>query len=246
MSDGIWSALSGAVGQLTALDIAANNVANVSTPGYRADHLVFREVLGKATAAKGRPSPGMNYSSVGNVLADQSQGTVVQTGRPLDTAIRGNGYFVISTPRGERYTRMGSFEVARDGTLTTREGAPLIGVDLRRIKLPQGATDVRIGADGTVQVAGQPSGQLLTVSFPGKSPLEKEGAVLFRRAQGAAAPVPTPAILEPGALEQSNMSAVTGMMDIVGASRSFDACQRVIDAFRDADRRAAMNIAAKV
>lgn len=246
MSDGIWSALSGAVGQLTALDVAANNVANASTAGYRADHLVFREVLGRAAASKGRPGPGMNYSSASNVLADQSQGAIVQTGRPLDVAIRGEGYFVVSTARGERYSRQGNFQVARDGTLMTRDGDPLVGTDLRRIKLPAGATDVNIAADGTVHVAGQPSGQLLTVAFKGTNALEKEGAVLFRRAQGAAAAVPIPAAMEPGALEQSNMSAVTGMMDIVGASRSFDACQRVIDAFRDADRRAAMSIAGKV
>jgi flagellar basal-body rod protein FlgF len=246
MSDGIWSALSGAVSHVTALDIAANNIANASTPGFRADHLVFHEYLGRAAAGTARQAgPGLRSTTISTVVPDQSQGTIVQTGRGLDAAIRGEGYFVVSTAQGDRYTRVGSFDVAKDGTLVTRTGDTVLGADRKRIVLPRDASGMRITADGTIEVSGQPAGQLMTVSFDRKAVLEKEGSVLLRRAQGTPAPTQARVSLESGALEQSNMSAVQGMMDIVSASRGFEACERVIDAFRDEDRRAAMAIAGK-
>ena len=244
MSEGIWSALAGAVGQLTALEVAANNVANASTPGYRADHVVFREYLGRAAAARGRPPPGMRSNAIGAIMTTATQGNIVQTGRELDVALRGDGYFVVKTPRGERYTRLGSFQVARDGALVTRDGDPVLGSDHKVVRVPREAGGARILADGTVEWSGGRAGELLCVSFDRKVVLEKEGSVLLRPS-APASPSPVRMSLEPGALEQSNMSAVKGMMDIVGASRGFEACERVIDAFRDADRKAAMTIAGR-
>jgi flagellar basal body rod protein FlgG len=245
MSDGIWTALSGAVGQLSALDVAANNVANSSTPGYRADHLVFSEALGKARAGAGGRN-GMRANSIGAIAIDQGQGAIVRTGRPLDVAIRGDGYFVVSTAGGDRYTRLGNLEVSREGLLVTRGGDPVLGIDRKKIKVPAGAADARIGPDGSVEVGGASVGQLLTVTFDKKAVLNKEGAVLLKPADSATAATPNRAALEIASLEQSNLTAVKGMMDIVGATRSFEACERVIDAFRDADRRAAMAIAQRV
>src|SRR5262249_6976966 len=99
MSDGIWSALSGAGGQLAVLDNAANNVANAGSPGYRGDHALFREVLSRAQV-RGRGAAAANrsqwknvrYAAVDVVAHDTTTGAFVQTGRSLDCAIRGEGF----------------------------------------------------------------------------------------------------------------------------------------------------------
>lgn len=245
MSDGIWSALSGAVGQLAALDVAANNVANAATPGFRAERVAFQEHLGRARAPRGRPGTGMRFSVLSNVSADTSQGAIAHTGRPLDVAIRGDGYFVVSTPRGERYSRLGSFNVARNGQLVTRDGDIVLGEGRRPIRVPVGGAEVHIAPDGTVASGGAVMGRILMAGFPRNANLEKEGSALLRPGRGAGSATVMPALLEPGSLEQSNLSAVKGMIEIVGATRSFEACERMIDAFRDADRRAAMNLATR-
>lgn len=244
MSDGIWSALSGAVGQLTSLDVAANNVANAGTPGFRKDHAVFREHLSRAVGAR---EPGaarhLRYATVDGVAPNALPGNVVPTGRPLDVAIRGDGLLVVRTERGERYTRQGSLAIGPGGALVTKEGDRVLDPDRRPIRIPPEATEVHFASDGTLHADGEPVGRVLLVSFPRGAPLTREGALLYR-SLGATPSVST-ATLEPAALEESNANVVESMVSIVGASRGFEACERAIDAFRDADRRAAMSIMGK-
>ena len=245
MSDGIWSALSGAVGQGAQLETAANNVANASTPGYQADRLVFREVL---TRAGNRPNPqgkNLRYAAADNVMCDTAPGDVVQTGRALDVAIRGQGYLMVQAPSGVRFTRAGSLQVRPDGSLVTKSGYALLDANAKPIKVPANATDVSIRPDGSVIVAGASVGQLQIAKFTTPAALEKAEPLTLRPTQASGPPQKITPTLEPGALEGSNVSAVKGMVDIIGASRGFEACQRVIDAFRDADRRAAMALMGK-
>jgi flagellar basal-body rod protein FlgF len=248
MSNGIWAALSGANVQLEALDVAANNVANASTPAFRGDHAVFREYLGKASARAAKvkqPPNSLHYSTVDGVAANSTAGGMVATGRPLDVAIHGEGMFALGTPRGQRFTRLGSLQLAQDGRLVTRDGDVYLGRDHRPIRVPAGVTDVRVGTDGTVHAGGDEVGQLLLVNFKNPGGLQREGALVFKATPGSGPPVLSSATLERETLEQSNVSVVKGMVDIVGASRGFEACQRAIDAFRDADRKAAMSLMAK-
>jgi flagellar basal body rod protein FlgG len=241
MSDGIWSALSGAVAQVTALDVAANNMANASTPGFRGDYVVFREQLSKA-ASRGRANRNLRFGTAGSVVAKIGGGEIMQTGRALDVAIRGDGFFAVSTSRGERLTRLGAFEVGKGGVLANRDGDPVLGVDRRPIRARADAKDVRIEADGSVLADGNKVGQVLVVASPNPASLQKEGPLLYRVGSGTQAPAAIQTELKPGYLEAADVSAVQGMMQIVAATRSFEACERAIDAFKDADRRAAMAI----
>lgn len=240
MSNGIWAAASGAISQSLALDVAAENVANASTPAYHADRAVFREVMTRAQAKK---SGGfnLNYGSVGSITTDPTAGAFVPTGRPLDVALKGGSYLVVGTPRGERYTRDGNIQISTDGTLTTREGDPILDTNRKPIKVsPQ--SKLGMAADGNVLVDGQPNGSVLVVSFADQSGLVKEGGKLLRAEASAGKPTPKAAELEVGALEQSSSSPVKGMIDIVTATRAFEVCERAIDAFRDADRKAATEL----
>jgi flagellar basal body rod protein FlgG len=233
------------MGQLTALDAAANNVANVSTPGYRAERAVFQEHLVRASAGKGR-SPQLAQQSLSHVGVDSidndtGAGPILATGRPLDVAIKGDGFLLVNTARGDRFTRSGNLHVAQNGSIVSKDGDVLFDRERKPVKVDPTSTDVAIGADGSVVDQGTVVGQLTVVQFKHPEALEREGALLYKSAP-TDPPVHVTPTLEPGSLEASNTSAVKGMLEIVNASRGFDACERVIDAFKNADSAAATSL----
>ncbi|HET9956458.1 MAG TPA: flagellar basal-body rod protein FlgF [Polyangiaceae bacterium] len=243
MSTGIWSAASGAVGQTAALDVAANNVANATTPGYRADAAVFRQTLANAVG-RSVGSTSQRYAITRTTSPDMRMGQLVHTGRSLDVAISDDrGFFAVATPDGERYTRAGSFRMRTDGTLVTAEGFSVLGSNRRPIQLPAAAGAPGVAADGSIHVNGEPTGTKIGLfTFTNLSGLEKSGQVMFRARPEAGAPQPHDAVLEAGTLEQSNANAVSSMTTLVNASRQFEMMARVIEAFSQIDRRAATDI----
>jgi flagellar basal-body rod protein FlgF len=241
VSTGIWTAASGATAQLLALDATANNLANGSTNGYKADHPVFREHLMTAVQG-GNAVKEMRFTAIDGMSHDFATGPISATGRPLDVAIQGDGFFAVKTPQGERYTRGGSFSVTDKGVLISAGGAPVLNETGRLIKIAPGSTSARIRADGSVEVDGAPIARLKLVKFANPAALDKEGDVLFA-ANAKTGPARVSGVtLETEAVEGANVSVVKGMTDIVSTTRTFDAIQKVIDAFSDADRRAAMDI----
>ncbi|HEY3595768.1 MAG TPA: flagellar hook basal-body protein [Polyangiaceae bacterium] len=237
MSDGIWSAASGAIGQVTALDVAAENVANASTPAFRGSRAVFREVLTQ-TMSKRSGGFDLKYAVAATPATDMSQGAMLVTQRPLDVAVRGDGFLAVKTAQGERYTRSGSLRVGSDGSLVTANGDPILGVDRKPVRVPVDP-DITIEPDGTVRSAGEPAGQVLLVEFDNPKAMTAEGHYLLRADAPAGKPRLSTSTLEPGMLEASNVSPVRGMIDIVNATRAFDICEKSVESFRDADRRAA-------
>jgi flagellar basal-body rod protein FlgF len=240
MSDGIWSAVSGATAQLAILDAAANNVANASTPGYRAERALFRAALGRAQA-QGVPARSMRYAALDSGGCDVSAGSLQQTGRPLDVALRDDGFFRVRTVNGERYTRAGSVQLAKDGTLVTKQGDAYLDENGRPIKLSSGA-DAQIAADGTVREGETSVARLGVVRFADPAKLAREGSLLLVANAASGAPTAAAANLETGHLEMANVTAVAGMIEIVSAQRAFEACESAIQAFKDADSRAAMSV----
>jgi flagellar basal body rod protein FlgG len=243
MSSGIWSAASGAVGQTAALDVAANNVANATTPGYRADTSVFRQTLADALGnAAGTRS--QRFAITRTTTPDFTPGQVVHTGRALDVALTDNqGLFGVSTSNGDRYTRAGSFRLAVDGTLTTAEGYAVLGENRRPIQLSPDAADIQIAPDGSISADGVESGMKIGVfRFNNPAALDKDGSVLLRARPEAGAPQPHTCALESNALESSNANAISNMTTLVNASRQFEMVTRVIEAFSQIERRAATDL----
>jgi flagellar basal-body rod protein FlgF len=241
VSTGIWVAASGASAQMTALETTSNNLANAQTPAYKADRTVFQEYLANAVLA-GSAQTQMRYASVAEVAADQSAGPVKVTGRPLDVSISGEGYFAVRTPRGERYTRAGNFQLGPAGDLTTAEGHPVLDSGGQPVAVPPDARDVALSADGTVTVDGEEMGSLRFVRFANPLALEKDGNLLLRPNQFSGIPQVTEAKLHAGALELPNVSVVKGMTDLVSVTRAFEALQRAVETFSELDRRAATDI----
>ena len=243
MSTGIWSAASGAVAQTTALDVAANNVANATTPGFRADRSIFRRELNQAEgAAMGTRS--LKYSLVRTVEPDRRQGQLVHTGRSLDVALKDpNHWFRVSTPQGVRFTRAGSIQMAADGMLRSPDGFAYLDSEGGALRIRPDARTASIGPNGALTVDGLDSGQRLSViSFANPGSLVKEGPLLMRALPNAGQATPIDADLETEAVESSNASALGGMTSLVQAAREFEMITRVIDAFSSIERRTAQEV----
>lgn len=241
MSTGIWMAASGAAAQMTAVDATANNLANATTPGYKAEQAVFQEYLADALQA-GRAQREMRYASVVRVATDTRSGPLQVTQRPLDVAIDGDGFFAVQTPNGERYTRAGAFQLGPGGALVTSEGYAVLDAGGSPISVPLDGGELSIGEDGVLRVGGEDAGQLRVVTFEQPSALTKEGHQLFRPTEAAGPPLPAVPALHGGALELPNVSIVKGMTDLVSATRTFEALQKAVEAFGQLERRAATDI----
>ncbi|NOY92592.1 MAG: flagellar basal-body rod protein FlgF [Deltaproteobacteria bacterium] len=245
MSDGIYAALSGAIGQARSLDVVANNVANVNTVGFRADRVAFREALSQA-GTDGPAPDALRFSQISQIATSDAPGALEQTGGSLDLALSGDGFFVVRGAQGDRYTRAGNFVTDADGVLRTREGLAVMGrpedpsqPEPVEIRIPRSTREISIGVDGTVRADGTSVGQLRLVNL---TEAQKEGRTLFT-AQRAEDTADTE--VQQGYLEGSNINAVAGLIEMITVTRSFEAFQKVIDTFRQLDNRSARDLAGR-
>ena len=220
----IYLSMSGAKATLQRQDILANNLANVSTSGFRAELQAFRAVPVLGSGASTRvfaleSTPGY----------DPSPGVVTATGRKLDVAMRGNAWLAIQGLDGtEAYTRGGSLDVAPDGTLTTRGGLTVLG-DGGPIQVPANS-EVSVGADGSISARtangrSTPVGRLKLVTP--EAPLQRGDDGLFRGADGEL-PADATARVQDGALEGSNVNPVEAMVGMIAAARQFETQMKML------------------
>ena len=233
----IFLSMSGAKAAMQRQDTLANNLANVSTPGFRAELQAFRAVPVEGSGASTRV-----YTLETTTGYDASPGVVAATGRNLDVAVKGNSWLTLQALDGtEAYTRGGSLEVSNDGTLTTRGGLPVLG-DGGPLQVPPNSA-VSIGADGTVSAKGTDGkssavGKLKLVTP--ETPLQRGEDGLFRAAEGSLSADDT-ARVQDGALEGSNVSAVESMVAMITAARQFEAQMKLIQT-AEADEKAAAQL----
>ena len=229
MIQALYTAASGMSAQQLNLDTIANNLANASTVGYRAQHNVFSSVLAEAGSASSSPiSQAMNnFGILSGTTLDQSQGALQKTGNDLDLAIQGSGYFVVQTPNGPMYTRNGSFQVSSKGQLITSSGDPVIGSN-GTITMPPG--EVSISADGTISSQGAVAGKLKVVQFAPGTTLTSAGETYYSAPPKSEIPA-TDSTVKQGMLESSNVNPVTSMVELITAQRSAEMMQRALSMF---------------
>jgi flagellar basal-body rod protein FlgF len=242
MGDGIYVALSGAIAQAANLDATAQNLANAGTDGYQRVRPVFQEELARA----GAHDPAFHYAQIASTRNDTSRGALRETGRPLDFVMPEGSYLAVSTPRGERYTRAASLTPGLDGVLRTSHGDPVLSEDGSTVKVPPDASafaSLRVDKSGKVlQGDAEVRAQLKIVTFPDGASLSHDTGALLAATPESGAPVAAAGDVEVGHVEESNANVLGSMNDLVVASRTFDAFQRVIDTFRDADRSVVQNV----
>ena len=236
----IYLSMSGAKATMQRQDTLANNLANVSTPGFRAELQAFRAVPVQGSGASTRV-----YALETTTGYDASPGAITSTGRNLDVAAKGNAWLAVQGLDGtEAYTRGGSLEVTSDGTLTTRSGLPVLG-DGGPLQVPPNSV-VSIGADGTVSAKGNDGkntaiGKLKLVTPEAALTRGEDG--LFRAADGELS-ADDKARVQDGALEGSNVSPVETMVAMISAARQFEAQMKMLQTAEANEKAAAQLLTA--
>lgn len=220
MPGGTYSALSGMTTRLEELDRIAGDLANIGTPGYKVERATTRTVEREAFAAALESAVDV---TPGPRRIDFRPGTIATTGRDLDVAIDGKGFFVVETEAGPRYTRNGAFTRRADGVLVTTQGEPIAG-EAGEIKLGKG--EVSIDAQGNIATGGTVVGRIQVVEFDAETDLARESGARFRAIPGASPHAADTVRLIAGSLEQSNASVVELMAKMTEVSRGFESLQR--------------------
>jgi flagellar basal-body rod protein FlgF len=234
MNSGMYAALSGNLSAMRRLEVIANNLANASTPGFKADNLEFESVLANAKNPTQEP-----VFSNSRFSTDFTAGTVQKTDNALDVALNGDGFFVVNTPQGAAYTRQGNFHRGPGGTLVTSDGYEVQGAN-GPITIAGGK--VAIGGNGTVTVNGIAAGSIARVDFPKPYTLTKIGSALFMPANPQAAPAPVNTELQQGFLEGSNVQVITEMARMIETSRYFETCARAVKSYDELASKAANDL----
>ena len=222
MDAAMYKALSGAVTQMRRLEVASQDLANVNTSGYKGQRLSFAEVLAKRAPAADRPG---GFVGVGDQRTYFGPGALQGTGNPFNLAIEGEGFFVVQTARGQRYTRNGGFTMKADGTVITPDGNPLLG-EGGPIQLAEGKL-MEVASDGTVRSDNNDIGKLRIVRFTEPRKAVKEGANLFVTDAGNLGAAESARIVQ-GNLEQSNVSPIDSMVQLISINRQFESYERAM------------------
>jgi flagellar basal-body rod protein FlgF len=235
MAGGSYVALSGLRTRLEQLDRISADLANANTAGYKTERVATAEAL--------RPDFGQVLQTAIDVSAapgmiDFRTGSIENTGRDLDVAIEGKGFFVVETAAGPRYTRNGQFSRRSDGTLVTSDGLEVQG-EQGRIVIPA-AGRVSFESDGTIRaVDGTVAGKLKIVDFGDYVGLRREDGARFRPEAGNTATPTTATTVRGGSLEGSNVTMAERMVQLTEVSRAFEGLQRGVSTLmNDIDGRA--------
>src|ERR1700761_4089949 len=247
MEPALWAAKTGLDAQQTQMTVTANNLANVSTTGFKASRGVFEDLLyqnvtqvGANTSQTTQSPSGLQLGTGVRVVAtetENTQGNLNQTGNSLDVAIQGRGYFQVLLPTGTlAYTRDGSFQVTNTGQLVTASGYQVQPA----ITIPSGAQSVTIGTDGTVsvQLAGQTApttvGTLQLADFINPAGLQDIGGNLSVESASSGTPVTANAGLNgmgtllQGSVEGSNVNVVEELVNMIATQQAYEMNSRAI------------------
>jgi flagellar basal-body rod protein FlgF len=231
MDNAITAALSKQTGLIRQLDVTSNNVANSSTKGFKAQKVLFQDYV---------VNEGSNHklaltSDIGS-FDDPTQGSITVTNRELDIAIQGAGYLIVKTPFGDRYTRGGNFITNAEGILSDANLNPILTVDHQPVVIPAGAKTIVFTADGAITVDGQETQKLGIVNFEAGNFLEHIGQGLYKASTGDV-PATSYKIVQ-GGLEESNVSSVNELKDLVNTQRAGDLVANLINSISELERNA--------
>lgn len=234
----IYTAASGANAVVARQQALANNLANVSTPGFRAEMSTYRAVPLNGSGAATRV-----FALEATAGHREQAGPITMTGRNLDVAARDNAYFAVQTLNGtEGYTRAGALEVREDGSLVNPQGLPMLDAGGAPITVPQGAT-VQLGADGTIsaRVGNDPVtvvGRLKLVTPTPDDPIKRSEDGFFRSPTGEPLPADPNARMQDGALEGSNVNPIEAMVGMIQVARQFEQQMRLLQTAEKNDQTA--------
>jgi flagellar basal-body rod protein FlgG len=254
MYEGIFIAASGGNKQLKKLDVISNNLANLNSTGFKKDLLLFESVRPpfgddpKNEAARNvllppaTNNPETAYVNIAGFSTNQSEGAFLKTGNQMDLALEGKGFFEVQTPDGLRYTRKGSFRIDQQNRLVTQNGFPVMSQGGGPTVIDAQGAPFTIDPDGLVSIkSGQDSatvGQLKVIAFADETRLAKQGDGLFYKTDPKMAGTrPAETTFRQGFLENSNVSVMEEMGNMIQTLRGFEAYQTVIQSIDRLDNQ---------
>lgn len=229
MNSGIYTAYSGLKAQSDALEILSNNLANVNTTAFKEDN-AFYTLLNESAGASQQNADlngTINQSIRVDAAINSAAGSLNATSRNLDVAIEGNGFLVVNTPRGIRYTRNGNLNLSAQSVLVANDGSPVMGVRGKPITLGPG--NISIGESGEVFLDKNQIDRLKVVSFDDLSALKKEGNSMFVSSADRSVEKSSDARIRSGYLEQSNVNPVSSIVRMIEILRHFEAIQKSVN-----------------
>ncbi len=213
---------------MRAMDVTANNIANVNTTGYKRENVAFDTYVVRPT-----PTQTYQFGIDHGTYRDAAQGPTLSTGNPLDVAIQGHGYMAIQTDAGIRYTRAGAFMLNSEGQIVTPAGDPVLDDGQQPITLPADAQQILIGTDGTISVqtgssgAATQVGKLGLMKFANEQSLSPVGNNLY--ATNEQPELEKEGVFVQGSIEQSNVQSVSEMTRMIDVSRTYQQVVHLLD-----------------
>ncbi len=219
MEAGGYVTLTRQSGLMREMQVVANNIANLSTAGFRREGVVFSEYV-----ANGGDSGSVSMARANARVVDLGQGGLSQTGGAFDFGIEGDGFFLVATPDGQRLTRAGSFTPSADGQLVTPDGNALLDAGGSPVTVPPG--QIALAADGTLSANGQPFAKIGLWEPVDPLSLRHQSGTLF---DGGAVQPAEGATLVQGALEDSNVNPVSEVARMIEVQRAYELGQGFLD-----------------
>ena len=214
------------------LDITANNIANVSTPGFQSNHPVFAEFLVSVDDSGQKIAYVIDKGTIRNL----NPGPANFTGNPLDISIEGRGYFVVETDDGTFYTRNGAFQLDAAGQLVTSSGAAILDDGNSPIVIAPGETQINIARDGTISTENGTIGRFRLVEFVDEQAMTNLGNSLMATDQEPLQASESSVVQ--GMLEGSNVISVAEITRMIQLLRSYQAAQQLITTEDDREKQA--------
>lgn len=223
MDNAGYTSLTRQSGLLREMQLVANNIANISTTGFRKEGLIFAEFV-TATADDG---PSLSMANANVRSTSSLQGSLTQTDNPFDLSIEGEGFFLIETPDGNQLTRAGNFTPNAQGELVTADGYRLLDNGAAPVFVPPDAASVSVSADGTMSADGRPLAQIGVFRAVNSNDLVRRNGVLFHASSGVE-PVDDGVILQ-GFLEGSNVNPILEVSRMIEVQHAYELGQKMLD-----------------
>jgi len=199
------------------MQVVANNVANLSTTGFRREGVVFTEMV----QALPNEGGGVAMAAARARFSDPTQGSVNQTANPMDLAIQGSGYFMVETDDGNRLTRAGAFALNTEGEMVNPDGLRLLDVGGAPIFIPPDAAVMSVAQDGTVSADGAPLAQIGIYEVQDEAALSNQMGTLFDPGEDEPLAMVGAVVLQ-GFIEGSNVNPVTEMARMIEVQRTYE------------------------
>ena len=218
------------------LEVVANNIANANTPAFKSEQMMFTDYLVRSKTENSVLGRKLAYVQDVGVMRDTREGPLTQTSEPLDVALHDEGYFVVYTPAGQRFTREGHFRLDETGMMVTSAGYPVLQKSNQPIVFAPNESQITITGDGTISTENGTIGKLRIVKFDNEQTLRKGGDGTYQTSSDPNE-IDRPNVVQ-GMLEDSNVQPVVETTHMMSILRNYEGVQRMIDNEQDRSTKA--------